>query len=47
MIVLSVFNLIFLVEFACQQIPAIVKVYNTYVSKNKLSGDLEAEGNEN
>jgi len=45
MILLSVFNLVYLVEFACQQIPKANKFFKAYVLKRKLSGEPEAEGN--
>ena len=38
MIVLSVFNLVFLVEFVCQQISTITKFYKTYALKSKSRG---------
>jgi len=46
MIVLSVFNMVYLVEFAYQQIPKATKFFKAYVLKRKLSGEPEAEGNE-
>jgi len=46
MIVLSVFNLAFLVEFVCQQIPNVTKFFKTYVLKSKSSGYPEAKRNE-
>ena len=46
MIVLSVFNLAFLVEFFCQQIPTIIKFFKAYVLKSKSRSYPEAEGNE-
>jgi len=46
MIVLSVFNLIFLVEFVCQQIPNVTKFFKTYVLKSKSRGYPKEEGKE-
>ena len=46
MIVLLVFNLAFLVEFVCQQIPTIIKFFKAYVLKSKSRSYPEAEGNE-
>jgi len=46
MIVLLVFNLAFLVEFVCQQIPTITKFFKTYALKSKSRGYPEEEENE-
>ena len=43
MILLSVFNLVFLIEFFCQQIPKVTKVFKTYVLKRKSSSDNEVD----
>jgi len=46
MIVLSVFNLAFLVEFVYQQIPMVTKFLKTYVLNSKSSSDPEEGENE-